>query len=63
MISFPGVGHHAKEGPSQTASLCLLYFKVPFSFFFFSCGKAFLLVFRSFSEIVSLYVVVILVCP
>ena len=49
-------------GPLHMASLPLLYFKEAFSFSFFSCGKSFLLVFRSFSEIISPCEVAILVC-
>ena len=63
MISSPHVGYHARVmGALQRAALALLYFKVAFSFSFFSCGKSFLLVFRSFSERVSLYVCYFGVC-
>ena len=49
--------------PSQIMCPPLLPVSVWLFLFIFSCGKSFLLVFGSFSEIVSLCVVVIFVCP
>ena len=53
----------ADVGSGQTASPPLLSISTWLFLFIFSCGKSFLLVFRSFSEIVSLNVVAIWVCP
>ena len=49
--------------PGQIASLPLLPISVWILLSIFSCGKSCLLVFRSFSEIVSLWIVATLVCP
>lgn len=50
-------------GPGQIASLPLLPISVWILLSIFSCGKSCLLVFRSFSEIVSFWIVATLVCP
>ena len=61
-ISLPTVGCCTKGvNPRQTASSLLLPISLCLFLFILSCGKSFLLVFRSFSEVIALYVVAILV--
>ena len=64
VIILPFVGHLPRvTGLDYTVCLPLLPLSLWFLLYIFSCRKSFLLVFRSFSSIVALYVFVILVCP
>ena len=65
MVISPLLVSHCPEGAGSDRAVSLLLFPTPMWPFLYilSCRKPVLLVFRSFSEIVVLYVVVVLVCP
>ena len=50
-------------GVNCTESLPFLSCLIVVPFYIFSCRRSFLLLFRSFSSIIALWIVVILVCP
>lgn len=64
MISLPIVNHHTGGvGPDQTTSVPLLLITMCHHLYILGCRNFVQLVFRSFSVMVALYLVVVLVCP